>query len=750
MAPLGSSALRLSSPRPLPPPPHPSQDPWQDGFQLGDWWVDVSGNRLVRDAEVRPLRHKAMALLVMLARHEGRTVAREDIVNEVWDGNQFVAPKAINTAVWTIRQALGDDPDTPRYLETIAKKGYRLVAPVSHPIAREPTHDAPAGGPRSPSTDLGVDAAHVSDSPDSPRRSRWIATGLGGALLLAAAAWWAGSRPSAAPEGPRSASPLSAPEALSQEEGVEYLAAQSPDGRHLAFAWWRGQGVGELHLRDLASGGRPASPPRPVSHGAGDVHGLAWAPDGHALAFAAMQADGSCALWRQDLGTDGRATKERQRLGRCAPLYTATLAWSPDGRWLAYSGEQDGAGGLFLMSPQGGTPRRLTTAAPGAMADHQPSWSPDGRHIAFVRQDPADGTRDVYETTLDGEPRRLTQLRLHHVHGLAHAPDGQDLVLSTTVQDLRVLQRWQRHDGRVVPLGLEGSAPSRASDGSLVYALMRSHVSLAQGRFDALPRRAMQSIASDRWPRPDPRGERVAFVSRRSGSLALWVAHADGSQARALADLGGQSEAPAWSPDGRQLAFVGACGPGRRVGLCRIGADGQGLAPVAADAAGYGSPQWHPTRPELWTVSDRGGRWQLWRFPAEGGAGQPEPTEHEPGRALQWAADGSGFVYQTRGSDRLRWRSATGPQAGQERELVPAHHGESLLDWQWSPRGVVALVRSDRERWRLLPWDGSASQALGDHPVGTFPERARFAIATDGTLWVELADTNVADIFRVR
>jgi len=69
-------------------------DPARERFTLGEWIVDAAGNRLLRGDEQRPLRHKAMALLVLLARHAGETVSRDEIVNTIWDGNQFVAPKA--------------------------------------------------------------------------------------------------------------------------------------------------------------------------------------------------------------------------------------------------------------------------------------------------------------------------------------------------------------------------------------------------------------------------------------------------------------------------------------------------------------------------------------------------------------------------------------------------------------------------------------------------------------------------------
>ena len=717
-------------------------DPEREVFALGDWHVDATGNRLVRGSEVRPLRHKAMALLVLLARHPGRTVTRDEIIDAVWDGNRFVAPKAINTAVWALRQALGDDLEAPRYVETIAKKGYRLIAPVHRlqaPAAEEPEPANAAGR-----AEVAPERTAAPAQPAAPapwHRGRAAMLMVVGLVLAVALTLLAMRGPFAPATG---LSPLPQPTPLTRNPGLEYVGRLSPDGRWLAFGWWQGQGDGRLYLRAAAD---LDAPPELLSGDAGDVQGLAWSPDGQAITFVATTAGGRCALWLARL-----ADRSRRELARCADLFTPTVDWSPDGRWIAFSAAADGAGGLFLVAPDGSGLRRLTTAPPAAMPDHQPAWSPDGQRLAFVRQDPADGTRDLHEVTLEGRVKRLTQLRLYRWHGLTYAADGRDLIFSTTRQDARVLLRWDRQAGTALPLGLEGSAPARAADGRLVYALLRSHVSLARLAFGpAAPERLYTAVTSDRSPDLHAASGRTVFVSRRSGPPELWLAGgADSPAPRPLTRLGAEVATPAWSPLGDRVAFVGACGPGGRVGLCQVQVASGDVHPVAADAAGYGAPAWHPGGRELWVASDRGehgGRWRLWRFPVStSGEATPVPTEQPP-QDLQWAADGQAFVYRPLHSQQLRWRPAAG---GPERPLPVADVGESLVGWRWGPQGLVVLVRGSHERFRRVDPASGRITELGQHALGTFPERARFALDGPDAVRVEVANTAVADLMQAR
>ena len=133
--------------------------------KVGDWTVDPNLNQLSAQGKTVKIEPKAMAVLLCLANQAGRVVSREVLLSQVWPG-VIVGDDSLTQVVIKLRKALGDDPDRPTYIQTVTKRGYRLLAPVAQ------------------TTNAGLVSV--------PRngRARWVAGALAFALLVAAGTWW--------------------------------------------------------------------------------------------------------------------------------------------------------------------------------------------------------------------------------------------------------------------------------------------------------------------------------------------------------------------------------------------------------------------------------------------------------------------------------------------------------------------------------------------------------------------------------
>jgi len=149
--------------------------PGADGLRVGGWMVEPALNELSSAGRVVKLEPKAMSVLMVLADRPGQVVSREALLSAVWPG-VVVGDDSLTQVVIKLRKALGDVPDKPAYIQTISKRGYRLIAPVVR----------------------SAQVASASIAPDSTllsarrmRRLAWIAaTGLAVLLVAAAGIWW--------------------------------------------------------------------------------------------------------------------------------------------------------------------------------------------------------------------------------------------------------------------------------------------------------------------------------------------------------------------------------------------------------------------------------------------------------------------------------------------------------------------------------------------------------------------------------
>lgn len=110
-------------------------------LRVGRWRVDPALNEIRSDGGAIRLEPKAIEVLVHLARRPGEVVSRDELLAAIWPG-VVVGDDALTQAIIKLRRALQDDARAPRYIETISKRGYRLVADVAYEGAPEPRRTA--------------------------------------------------------------------------------------------------------------------------------------------------------------------------------------------------------------------------------------------------------------------------------------------------------------------------------------------------------------------------------------------------------------------------------------------------------------------------------------------------------------------------------------------------------------------------------------------------------------------------------
>lgn len=229
-------------------------------------------------------------------------------------------------------------------------------------------------------------------------------------------------------------------------------------------------------------------------------------------------------------------------------------ACSPDGRWIAFTGDRDGKRNIYLMSAEGGLAKQLTHEKG---SHRSPAWSPDGKRIVFVSD--RDGNNEIYVMNADGsQPVNLT-----HNSGYdsdpAWSPDGSKIAFASRRRGYRGF--------RVFVMDADGKNPHAvtATD-SPGYV----------------------------YPAWSPDGKRLAYGGPSGGAIEIFVCNADGSQERQVTHLGGDNSLAVWSRDGKRIVFQHTK-HGAQVGTLYImDADGGNLKPIlkAMGPKEGGRPTW--------------------------------------------------------------------------------------------------------------------------------------------------------------
>ncbi len=659
-------------------------------LRAGAWRVEPQLNRISRNGTTRRLEPRVSDLLAFLARRPGEVVSKQELLEGVW-GDVFVTEGVLKKAMSELRRALGDDARKPRVIETISRRGYRLIA--------EPRP-----------------MAELVPVPSSGRRGAWRVLIVAGLLSgLVAVAW-------------RSASDVKEPVVhqavpLTALAGRELFPALSADGSRLAFAWNGGRGD-DYDLYVKLAGGEHRQ--LLVEHPAADLW-PAWSPDGNHLAFARQAADPAEAglFVVSSLGGPPR------RLLGVEHGRVAGLDWSPRGGEIVVALEQEGKAPALHGLRLGEHPfevmdlRPLTHPPAGSLGDRDPVYSPDGDAVAFSR---AAGVRDQDVFAVDaggGEARRLTSDR-SSILGLAWIDGGAAIVYSSDRRGPRTLWRVPATGGmpRWLPAAGDGAlhpAADRAGE-RLAFEQVRCDTDVRRLGSEAAP--LIASTRRDEFPQISPDGARVAFVSTRGGSYEVYTADAAGGGDLRLTSLGGPHVTTLrWSPEGSRIAFA-AWHQGRgKVYLVNVGG---GPARPLAGTEDAVAPGWSADGDWIYLGSRRTGRWEVWKVPATGG--EPRRVTTGGGWAATESSDGR-TLYYTKYRRPGIWRR---PVAGGAEELVLEDFDrDNGVDWVLADGGIYYLG-TVQGKAGVAFFDFAGAQASLKFDLDRLPVYAGLTVSPDG------------------
>jgi Tol biopolymer transport system component/DNA-binding winged helix-turn-helix (wHTH) protein len=630
--------------------------------------IDLRAGELRKEGRLVKLQEQPFRVLSLLLERPGEVVTRNELRQNLWPADTFVDfDHGLNSAVARLREALRDSADKPRFIETVAKRGYRFISqidaiPPASPVAVPPV-DGTSGRERS-------------------RTLAWI-TGVPLLILFCAIGLWALYRKTA--EGPQSSIEVVPLVGL---RGFQVTPSFSRDGNQVAFR--NGDGAHNTGIYTALVGGEKSL--LRLSRDPGDCCPT-WSPDGRHIAFIRSANKTFSIVVVPALG----GTEHRVYIGP-APM-AAGLTWSPNGKFLAFpeaSAADPPRSWISLLSLADYSTRPLT-APPGGSLDAEPAFSPDGSQVAFVRSTVAGVCNDVYVIpTVGGEANRLTFDHRPIIGPPAWTVDGREIVFSSTRGGPDSLWRISASGGEprpvAGPIG-EGGWPSIPAKGEqLVYEQIVSKFNIwrldlkDQKHYQAPPSVLISEKGDKMRPDLSPDGKKIAFESNRLGFWDIWTCATDGSSCDQLTSLHGTAGRARWSPNGRYIAFEFHPKERSEIYMVEVPGGVPRLLPTIPGADDL-SPSWSRDGKWLYFASKRDNEpFQLWKMPVQGGP-SIKLTKHGGMSGVE-SADGR-FLYYSKYELGGVWRMPLA--GGEETQILEEVRGASWPNWAVTSAGIYFL-----------------------------------------------------------
>jgi len=633
--------------------------------QFGLFELDLDARELRKSGIRVKLQEQPFQILAMLLERPGSVVTREELQKKLWTGDTFVDfDLSLNSAVKKLRQALSDDSENPRFVETLYRRGYRFIGPVNESTGTraDQTQSVPSG----------TSAAASESVPVTLRPSIATPRFYAAAALLLVLAAMVGYH----------LIPSQPPRVLGftqiTHDGLFKFQIVS-DGERLYVNEMQGDHfvVNQVSVAGGETSGVPTSFANLV------IRGIA--PNGAALIVTSFQGTGGKAdTWSLPLpsGPPHRLSEQPADSLAWSPdgNQAASVTWSPDGNEAAFSKGPD----IYLAKSDLSEPHKLATVS-GFVSRLR--FSPDGRRLRFDNSEPGDGPTALWEIARDGSG--LRQL-LPGWSAVPHeccgnwTPDGRYFVFQSfrdgrnSVWALAEKSSWFGGAPKPVQLTngpLDFGYPVVSKDGKRIFVIgsqPRSELVRYDGKSGFEPYldgRSIQDLAYS------PDGKSMAYVTVPEGQL--WRSRVDGSERLQLAPEGMSAALPRWSPDGKQIVFSGSTSSTNWVAYL-ISSDGTGLRELIPGAkSGY------------------------------------DPT---------WSADGKSIVLTLDPTDKhtpVAQRRGIAIVDVESGKISPLPSSEQLFSPRWSPDGrYIAALTDDSLKLMLFDVAARRWQELASMPIG--------------------------------
>jgi eukaryotic-like serine/threonine-protein kinase len=423
----------------------------------------------------------------------------------------------------------------------------------------------------------------------------------------------------------------------------EFGPSVSPDSRSVVYSADGLQPGKSQVLVKPVGGGEIKS----LTNGLAEDTNPVWSPDGTRIAFLRTAAPDVAEVWTVAAGGG-----DEHHIATSA----GALCW-PKENWLIFSSRASPAEtkALYRFAISSGDKVRITDPETTIRGDTSPEVSPGGRFLAFIRVSTWN-TSSLYvqplkSDLLPGGTLRKIDTGTLQPSDVTWGSSGNELIFAAGFADHSLWRIGVAPGSKPQRLNIigadDGLQPSASSGGVMAFARIREEAGIwkldLNESHSSSPQQVISSLRMNVRPQYSPDGQKISFISLRSGYAEIWVSDANGQRPTQLtAESGPTTGDPFWSPDGRFLAFNAA--PEGQYDIYKIAAAGGTLVRLTHDPSMDVRPSWSRDGNWIYFASNRSGGFHIYKVPA--GGGEPTRVTEHPGFASLESEDGR-YLYFT-------------------------------------------------------------------------------------------------------